>query len=129
MALQSTPTYSVSPSSKKVPSKTNYISLFDYSNQFDAETHEKIAKIYGSQSVAGMLYMLGAESAMASDKFIWTEEGRLHTVYNDVTRSTNTFTKAGHVFRAGETVHLSNGTVKRRGIISAVTTDTFTVEA
>jgi len=130
MALNSTPTYSITPSSKKVPLKSNYISLFDYSSQYDAETHEKIAKIYGSQSVSGMLYMLGAEAAMASDKYIWTEEGRLHTVYTDVTRSGSVFTKANHVFRVGETVHLSDGDgVKRRGIITAVDTDTFTVAA
>lgn len=129
MALNATPTFSVTPSSKKVPLKTNYISYFDYTNQYDAETHEKIAKIYGSQSVSGMLYMLQAESAMASDKYIWTEEGRLHTRYNDVSRAGNVFTKAGHVFRVGETVHLSAGAVKRRGIITAVDTNTFTVAA
>ena len=129
MALDSTPTFSVEPSSKKTPLQTNYISYFDYSSQFDAETHEKIAKIYGSQSVSGMLYMLGAESAMASDKYIWTEEGRLHTVYTDVARSSAVFTKAGHVFRVGETVHLSSGSVKRRGRITAVDATTFTVSA
>jgi hypothetical protein len=129
MALNSTPTFSVTPSAKKQALKTNYISLFDYSSQYDAETHEKIAKIYGSQSVSGMLYLLGAESSMASDKYIWTEEGRLHTVYKDVARSANVFTKANHVFRVGETVHISSGAVKRRGVISAVDTNTFTVEA
>lgn len=129
MPLNATPTYSVTPSSKKVPLKTNYISFFDYSNQYDAEKHDKIAKIYGSQSVAGMLYMLQAEASMASDKFIWTEEGRLHTVYTDVARASNVFTKANHVFRVGETVHISDGTVKRRGVISAADTNTFTVEA
>ena len=129
MALNSTPTYSVTPSSQKVPLKTNYISLFDYSSQYDAETHEKIAKIYGHQSISGMLYMLQSEAPMASDKYIWTEEGRLHTVYTDVTRVNNVFTKADHVFRVGETVHLSSGAVKRRGIITAVDANTFTVDA
>tara|TARA_R110000851_G_scaffold291462_2_gene445814 strand:+ start:9208 stop:10557 length:1350 start_codon:yes stop_codon:yes gene_type:complete len=129
MALDATPTYSIEPSSKKTPLKTNYISLFDYSSQYKPETHDKIAKIYGQQSISGMLYMLGAESAMASDKYIWTEEGRLHTVYNDVARSTNVFTKTAHVFREGETVHLSSGSVKRRGVISAVDANTFTVAA
>jgi hypothetical protein len=129
MALNANPTYNVNPSSKKVATKTNYISLFDYSNQYDVETHEKIANIYGSQSVSGMLYMLGAESAMASDKYIWTEEGRLHTVYRTVTRAGNVFTQNGHVFRVGETVHLSNGAVKRRGVITAVDANTFTVAA
>lgn len=127
MALNDIPTYSVQPSSKKVPLKTNYISLFDWTSQFKPETHEKIANIFGSQSVSGMLYKLGAESSMASDKYIWTEEGRLHTVYRDVTRAGNVFTKANHVFRVGETVHLSAGAVKRRGRIKAVDANTFTV--
>ena len=129
MAINATPTYAISPSSKKVPLKTNYISLFDYSSQFDAETHDKLVKIYGSQSVSGMLYMLGSEQAFASDKYIWTEEGRLHTVYNTVAKSGNVFTQANHVFRLGETVYISDASVKRRGIISAVDTNTFTVEA
>ena len=127
MALNSTPNYQVSPSSTKVATKTNYISKFDYTSQYDVDAHEEMANIFGNRSITGMLYMLGAESAMASDKFIWTEEGRLHTVYKDVARSGNVFTKNNHVFRVGETVHLSSGAVKRRGIITAVDTNTFTV--
>ena len=50
-------------------------------------------------------------------------------VYTDVTRSSAVFTKAGHVFRVGETVHLSSGSVKRRGRITAVDATTFTVSA
>lgn len=127
MGLNSVPTYSVTPSAQKVPTQTNYISLFDYTSQFEPEVHEEIAKIYGEQSVSGLLYMLESEAAMASDKYIWTEEGRLHTVYTDVTRSSNTFTKANHVFRVGETVQLAGSTAKRRGVITAVDTNTFTV--
>ena len=133
MPLNATPTFSVQPSAQKVPLQNNYISLFDYSNQYDAEKHEEIANIYGNQSISGMLYKLGSESAMASDKFIWSEEGRLHTVYKDVTRAGNVFTKANHVFRVGETVHLSGtgaaSATKRRGVISAVDVNSFTVEA
>jgi len=133
MPLNATPTYNVQPSSQKVPLATNYISEFDYSNQYDAEKHDELKRIYGSQSIAGMLYMLQAESSMASDKFIWSEEGRLHTVYTDVTRVNNVFTKANHVFRVGETVHLSGtgaaAAIKRRGVISAIDANTFTVEA
>ena len=127
MALNATPTYSISPSAKKVPTKTNYISLFDYTSQYKPEEHEEMANIFGNKSITGMLYMLGAESAMASDKFIWTEEGRLHVIYRTVTRTNNVFTQAGHVFRVGETVSLSAGAVKRRGVITAVDANTFTV--
>lgn len=127
MALSNAPTYKVTPSATKQVLPTNYISLFDYSSVYAPEVHEDLAKIYGNQSVSGMLYMLGAESSMASDKFIWTEEGRLHTVYKDVTRSGNVFTKANHNFRVNETVHLSDAALRRQGIITEVTKDTFTV--
>lgn len=117
----------LSPSAVKVQLPTNYISYYDFTSQFLPDTHEEMASRYGSQSITGMLYMLGAEMPSQSDKFIWTEEGRLHTTYNDVTRSAAVFTKADHVFRLNETVHISDGSVKVRGIITAVTKDTFTV--
>ena len=129
MALNANPSAKVTPASTKTVLKSNYISLFDYSSQESPEIHDEIAQIYGKQSVAGMLHMLEAESGFASDKYIWTEEGRLHTVYNDVARTGDTFTKAGHVFRLNETVHVSDGAVKRRGIVTAVTNDTFTLAA
>ncbi len=129
MALNSAPTFKVTPTSQKVVTPTNYISLFDYTSQYAPDTHDELAQIYGKQSVSGLLYMLGAESSMASDKSIWTEEGRLHTRYNDVARAGNVFTKPNHVFRVNETVHLSDGTNKARGVITAVDNDTFEVAA
>lgn len=127
MALATSPTFKVTPSATKTVLPTNYISLFDYSSVYAPEVHEELAKIYGAQSVSGMLYMLGAESSMASDKYIWTEEGRLHTVYKDVARADNVFTKSGHNFRVNETVHISDGAYRRQGIITEVTATTFTV--
>lgn len=127
MPINATPSAKVTPSSTKSVLKSNYISLFDYSSQEAPETHDEIANIYGKQSVSGMLYKLQAESGFASDKVIWTEEGRLHTVYNDVARTGNVFTKAGHVFRLNETVHISDGSNKRRGVIIAKDNDTFEV--
>jgi len=127
MGLNAAPTYKVTPTSTKEVLKTNYISLFDYTSQESPETHDEIANIYGKQSVSGMLHSMSQESSFASDKYIWTEEGRLHTVYNDVTRTGSTFTKAGHVFRVNETLHISDGTKKRRGVVTAVTANTFTV--
>jgi len=127
MALLSTPTYKVQPTSTKTVLKSNYISLFDYSAESLPETHDEMVAIYGSQSVTGILYILGAESSFASDKYIWTEKGRLHTVYTDVARSTNTFTKVGHVFRKNEVIHLSNGGVTKMALITDVPdADTFT---
>lgn len=127
MALNANPTYQISPSATKVPTKTNYISLYDYTSQYMPEKHEEMANIYGNNSITGMLYMFGSESSMSADKFIWTEEGRLHTIYRGVTRSGSVFTQNGHNFREGETVSLSAGAVKRRGVITAVDANTFTV--
>lgn len=129
MALNSTPTFKVTPTATKQMLPTNYISLYDYSSVYAPEVHEDLAKIYGSQSVSGMLYMLGAESSMASDKVIWTEEGRLHTVYKDVSRSGDVFTRANHNFRVNETVVISDGAIRRNGIITDITSSTFTVKA
>ena len=117
----------VAPSQVKVQLPSNYISYFDFTSQYLPDTHEEMASRYGNQSVAGMLYMLGAEMPLTSDKAIWTEEGRLHTIYTDVTRSSAVFTKANHVFRPNEVVHISDTNTKLTGIITAVTDSTFTV--
>lgn len=127
MPINNTPAPKLQPSSQKTVLPTNYISLFDFTSQYSPDAHDELAQIYGKQSVSGFLYMLGAESSMASDKSIWTEEGRLHTVYKDVTRAGNVFTKANHVFRVNETVHISDGVATRRGIIIAIDNDTFEV--
>lgn len=115
------------PSSVKTQLPSNYISYYDFTNQFVPDTYEEIASRYGNQSITGMLNILGAEMPTNADKYIWSEEGRLHTNYSDVTRSAAVFTKADHVFRLNETVHISDTDTKVRGIITAVTKDTFTV--
>lgn len=129
MALDTTPTFSITPSSTKTQTSNNYISVFDYSDQFDTGLHEQLSSIYGNQSITGLLYMMGDESSFESDQVIWTEEGRLHTVYKDVARAGSVFTKNDHVFRVNETIHISDVGFTRLGIITAVTTNTFTASA
>jgi hypothetical protein len=126
MALNEFPGASFTPSSTKTVKKSNFINLFDYSSQFAPETHDEMAPIFGNQSVVGFLQMLKAESSYASDKYYWTEKGRLHTLLTGITRSGNVFTKPGHVFRVNEIVHLSGGTAKRLALITAKDDDTFT---
>lgn len=129
MALNASPTYAITPSQTKQVLPTNYVSLYDFSSVYLPDTHEEMARIYGNQSVAGMLYLLGAESSLEADQSIWTEEGRLHTVYTDVTRVADVFTKTGHTFRVNETIHISDASAKGRAIITAVTANTFTAVA
>lgn len=126
MALATTPTYAISPSSIKAPSQTNYIDLFDYTNQFAPDAYEKLISIYGDQSLMGMIFELGSEEPISSDQYIWTEKGRLHTSYEAVTRTGNVFTQAGHVFRVGEVVAVSGNSAFQLGRITAVTDSTFT---
>lgn len=117
----------LTPTQSKVQTPGNYVSYYDFTSQYKPDTHEEMASRYGQQSIAGALYLLGAEVPSNSDTFIWTEEGRLHTSYDAVTRTGNVFTQVNHVFRPNETVYLSSATMKTRGIIESVTKDTFTV--
>lgn len=126
MALNPTPTYSISPSSIKAPSQTNYIDIFDYTSQYAPDAYEKLISIYGDQSLMGMIFELGSEEAISSDQYIWTEKGRLHTSYEAVTRTGNVFTQAGHVFRVGEVVAASGNGAFQLGRITEVTANTFT---
>lgn len=126
MALQSTPTYQISPSAVKAPSQENYIDLFDYTSQYEPDAYEQLISIYGDQSLTGMVFELGSEEPISSDQYIWTEKGRLHTAYDGVTRSSNVFTQAGHVYRVGEVVMVSGNNTHQLGRITAVTANTFT---
>lgn len=129
MSVNAQPAPQFTPSSVKAQLPTNYVSLYDWSTHNKPEVAEEFSNIYGVQSVSGMLSRLQVEGTYASDYYIWTEEGRLHTRYTDVTRSNNVFTKNNHVFRVNETVYLAAGSLKVRGVITAVTTNTFTVSA
>jgi hypothetical protein len=131
-ALLTTPTYQITPSSIKTPSQTNYIDIFDYTSQYAPDAYDQLISIYGDQSLTGMIFNLGSEEPIASDQYIWTEKGRLHTAYTDVTLTsgTNTFTTtSAHVYRIGEVVAVSDATsgVFQLGRIDSVpSTVTFT---
>lgn len=126
MALNVSPAVSFTPSSIKKPTSENYIDIFDYTTQYEPDAYEKLISIYGDQSLMGMLFELGSEEAISSDKYIWTEKGRLHTSYDDVTRAANVFTKAAHVYRVGEVVACSGNGNFQLGRITAQTPTTFT---
>lgn len=120
MALASSPTYSLTPVPEKVALSQNYITTFDFSDVELPDTYSENFEIYGNRTVAAFLRASSAELPVASDLIKWSEEGRLHTVYTDVDRSSNTFSKAGHNFRPRQTVLVSDGSAVERGIISSV---------
>ena len=138
--LQSSPGVAITPSSVKATLPTNYITNFNFLNQYLPDTYEQEFERYGNRSIASFLRMVGAELPSNSDMIKWAEQGRLHTKY------TNAFTAqaAGAIstpvlytlptgtvcnFRVGQTVFISQnaGTASNKGVITAVLDNTFTV--
>ncbi len=112
----------------------NYIALdaMDFTQQFLPEVYEKEVERYGKRTVGGFLRMVGAEMPMASDRVVWSEQGRLHVAYDNVasdsagdtltvnTPAADTVTLLGK----GMTLVISNGTVTSKARIDSVGTVT-----
>jgi len=142
MPLNPNPTFALQPSAERVALSTNYITDFDFLNQYLPDTYEKEFERYGNRSVASFLRMVGAEMPSNSDMIKWAEQGRLHTKYVDVSSAVAagqltaqwTIADAGvatGAYRIGQTVMISDNTagsaLVNRGLITGVGVDTFTV--
>jgi len=139
--LLSNPTFSLQPSAEQVALQTNYITNFNFLNQYLPDTYEKEFERYGNRTVSSFLRMVGAEMPSNCDQIKWAEQGRLHIKYVDVTSAaaagsaTATFTVAdtGITFiaiRVGQTVMISTNStgVFNKAIVTAVpSATTFTV--
>jgi hypothetical protein len=141
-SVQTTPGFDLTPSSKKVALSTNYITNFDFLNQYLPDTYEKEFERYGNRTIASFLRAVSAELPSNSDLIKWVEQGRLHTQYtgvtatNAVTSGTQTFdldttsTDKVCVFRVGQTVILSSASDSKtqKGIVTELpATDQFKV--
>ena len=141
-SLQASPGVAITPSSVKATLPSNYITNFDFLNQYLPDTYEAEFERYGNRSVASFLRMVGAEIPSNSDLIKWAEQGRLHTKYTAVVpddvagTDTATFSMAGSDvcnFRLNQTVFLSSESVaanSAKAVVSAVAADgsTFTVK-
>jgi hypothetical protein len=142
MAVLNTPGFQLQPSAEQVPLSTNYITNFDFLNQYLPDTYEKEFERYGNRTVASFLRMVGAEMPSNSDMIKWAEQGRLHTKYVNCDSSaaagadSATITVADAnvtaiAIRAGQTVFISDNAtgLSNKGIVTAVNTanDTFEV--
>jgi len=78
------------PSAEQVALSTNYITNFDFLNQYLPDTYEKEFERYGNRTISGFLRMVGAEMPSNSDLIKWAEQGRLHTKYAACTLATYT---------------------------------------
>jgi hypothetical protein len=141
MPVLSSPGFQLQPSAEQVPLSTNYITNFDFLNQYLPDTYEKEFERYGNRTVASFLRMVGAEMPSNSDMIKWAEQGRLHTKYVNCDSSaaaaadsaTITVSDAGVTaiaIRAGQTVFISDNAtgLSNKGIVTAVNTATGTFD-
>ena len=141
-SVLSTPTYSLQPSSQQVALATNYITNFDFLNQYLPDTYEKEFERYGNRTISSFLRMVGAELPSNSDLIKWAEQGRLHIKYVSVGTAAAAGddealfqvndTITGNIsVRLGQTVMVvqNGGTGSNKGIITDVdlANDQFTV--
>ena len=112
----------------------NYLSVadMDFTQQFLPEVYEKEVERYGKRTVGGFLRMVGAEMPMASDRIVWSEQGRLHIAYDGVDSnvggSTITLDKLPTsdtykgLINVGQTLVISNGTVTAKARVDQLGT-------
>ena len=143
-SVSATPGFALQPSAEQVPLATNYITNFDFLNQYLPDTYEKEFERYGNRTVSSFLRMVGAEMPSNSDLIKWAEQGRLHTKYVNCTTAdiagSDTATivvndtlvpgSGSIAVRIGQTVMISDnaGTGSNKGIVTAVDTAAGTFE-
>tara|TARA_R110000868_G_scaffold47907_2_gene156414 strand:+ start:7199 stop:8611 length:1413 start_codon:yes stop_codon:yes gene_type:complete len=145
-SVQAVPGFDLQPSAEQVALSTNYITNFDFLNQYLPDTYEKEFERYGNRTVASFLRMVGAEMPSNSDLIKWAEQGRLHTKYVDVTSGANaaadtaTLTigdtlspaSGGIAVRVGQTIMISANagasTLYNKAIVTAVSTSAGTID-
>ena len=146
MAVDAVPGFDLQPSSEQVLLQTNYITNFDFLNQYLPDTYEKEFERYGNRTVASFLRMVGAEMPSNSDLIKWAEQGRLHTKYVNVTSDaaagsdTATLTindalvpgSGSIAIRVGQTIMLSDNTaasvLSNKAIVTGVNTGAGTID-
>jgi hypothetical protein len=103
----------------------------NFTQQFLPEVYEKEVERYGNRTISGFLRMVGAEMPMASDQVVWSEQGRLHIAYDDVTVTNGTTISipavAGaskNLIGAGATIVIANaaGTTVEKAYVQSVAT-------
>jgi hypothetical protein len=141
MAVLPSPGYQLQPSAEQVPLSTNYITNFNFLNQYLPDTYEKEFERYGNRTVASFLRMVGAEMPSNSDMIKWAEQGRLHTKYvncdssaaaaaDSATITVSDANVSGIAIRAGQTVFISENSsgLSNKGIVTAVNTTAGTFD-
>lgn len=143
--LSASPGVDIFPAPEQVASPSNYITNFDFLNQYLPDVYEQEFARYGDRSIASFLRMVSAEMPFSSDLLKWTEQGRLHTVYQNCSSGAaaasdtatitvnDSFGSNGIGIRVGQTVHLydmaaSSNAGSNKAIVTAVNTSANTFD-
>tara|TARA_R100001460_G_C3557540_1_gene175607 strand:- start:2827 stop:4272 length:1446 start_codon:yes stop_codon:yes gene_type:complete len=127
------------PSAQQVPLSTNYITNFNFLNQYLPDTYEKEFERYGNRTISSFLRMVGAEMPSNSDLIKWAEQGRLHIKYTKCGTAANNgdseaifqvndtgipaFTATNAIaVRVGQTLFIqkNDGSASNKAIVTAV---------
>tara|TARA_R100001591_G_scaffold112932_3_gene125690 strand:+ start:112 stop:1533 length:1422 start_codon:yes stop_codon:yes gene_type:complete len=143
-SVQANPTFALQPSAEQVALATNYITNFDFLNQYLPDTYEKEFERYGNRTIASFLRMVGAEMPSNSDLIKWAEQGRLHTKYVNCASAGNAGDDTATItvndtlvpgtgsiaIRVGQTVVISDnaGSGENKAIVTAVNTGAGTFD-
>ena len=117
----------------KKPLATNYVDLFDITQEYMPAYSKELANIYGQQSVVGFMELNKQESGFAADSFTILEESRLYNSYSGLANAggvADVFTGAtAHTVRVGELIRVTGvGKIPQVGLVTAVTADTITAK-
>jgi hypothetical protein len=105
-----------------------------WAQQYLPDLMEKEAEVYGKRTISGFLAQVGAEEASASDRVVWSEQGRLHLAYTAEYDDNNTdytiindmdgnAVGANHGIRVGDMVLMSVADKTARGYVSHIDPD------
>ena len=129
------------PSSSKQIQGTNYVPTNDFQDQFLPEVDGAEVERFGPRTMTAILEKFSGTKSFASSEIKWTEQNRLHTLYNNVTHSGNAFTvrtqdggttdttAINHNLRIGQTVFVQDSATAPttdKGVITAITATGFT---
>jgi hypothetical protein len=136
-SVQAVPGFDLQPSAERVTLSTNYITNFDFLNQYLPDVYEAEFERFGNRTIASFLRMVSAELPSTSDLIKWSEQGRLHTKYTGcatdgaLADGSATITvpsaqlgggiQSGQIaVRVGQTVLIYSSTASNKAIVTAV---------
>jgi len=129
------------PAPTKQTLQSNYVDFTSsategWAQQYLPDIIEKEAEVFGNRTISGFLNQVGAEESMASDRVIWSEQGRLHLSYTGAAvtdAGVITIASSGtHGVRVGQTIVLSDNQASPTIIkcyVSAIAADNTTLTA